>query len=138
MRRVPTAEEPATARFAERYGVDRHTMERLLAEALTRGGDYADVYCEHRFNRTVSFEARAVKGAGGNVMQGLGVRVASGHAVGHAYTERFTPAALRRAARTAARICAPADGWNCGPNGMVHGRPAGRAVSGHGHSIERT
>lgn len=92
--------------FAERYGVDGRAMERLLGEALSRGGDYAELYFEHRLSRSINFEEQSVKGATSGVLQGLGVRVVSGEAIGYAYTEEFDPNQLRRAARTAANISA--------------------------------
>src|SRR5262249_52225605 len=69
-----------------------------------RGGDYAELYFEHRESGHIRFEDQSVKSVGGGVMQGLGVRVIAGEAVGYAYTEDLSREAMRRAADTAAQI----------------------------------
>src|SRR5213594_3824725 len=93
-----------TGFFAQRYGVDARLMNDILAVALSRGGDYADLYFEHRQSSSILFEEQAVKNASGGVMQGVGIRVVQDDATGYAYTEELTPEAMREAARTAARI----------------------------------
>jgi TldD protein len=90
--------------FARRFGIDPRTCERLLGTALERGGDYAELYFEHRETGTISFEDQQVKSAGGGIMQGVGIRVIRGDAIGYAYTEDLSFAAMQRAASTAARI----------------------------------
>ncbi|HEV3495365.1 MAG TPA: DNA gyrase modulator, partial [Actinomycetes bacterium] len=92
--------------FKERYGVDEPLVASLLGEALTRGGDYAELFFEHQLSRSINFEEQAVKGTSSGVTQGVGVRVVCGEAIGYAYTEAFEPEAMRRAARTAANIAA--------------------------------
>lgn len=95
--------------FSERYGIDARLMNDILAAALARGGNYADLYFEHRQNSSIVFEEQAVKNAGGGVMQGVGIRVVHGDATGYAYTEDLTPEAMRQAAETAAKIASRAD-----------------------------
>src|SRR5712692_7070518 len=90
--------------FAERYGVDVKMMNDILAIALSYGGDYADLYFEHRATSSILFEEQAVKNAGAGVTQGVGIRVVAGDATGYAYTEELTPEAMRAAADTAAKI----------------------------------
>ncbi|HEX2037512.1 MAG TPA: TldD/PmbA family protein [Chloroflexota bacterium] len=92
--------------FKERYGVDEPLVASLLGEALSRGGDYAELFFEHQLSRSINFEEQAVKGTSSGVTQGVGVRVVCGEAIGYAYTEAFEPEAMRRAARTAANIAA--------------------------------
>src|SRR5437867_9549723 len=94
--------------FAQRYGVDAKLMNDVLAVALSRGGDYADLYFEHRQTSSIVFEEQAVKNASGGVLQGVGIRVVAGDATGYAYTEELTPEAMRQAADTAAKIAARA------------------------------
>jgi TldD protein len=79
-------------------------MSDILVAALSRGGDFADLFFEHRQTSSILFEEQAVKNAGGGTVQGMGVRVVSGEATGYAYTEDLTPQAMRQAAETAARI----------------------------------
>src|SRR5262245_25373173 len=97
---------PGATLLRERFAVDEAAAERLLGEALEAGGDYAELFFEHRAGGGITFEQQAVKSANRSVTQGLGVRVLLGEAVGYAYTEDLSPAAMSRAARTAARIAA--------------------------------
>src|SRR5438067_314169 len=92
--------------FAVRFGIDTGLMNDILAVALSRGGDYADLFFEHRQTSSIFFEEQAVKNAGGGVLQGVGVRVVAGDATGYAYTEELTLEAMRQAADTAAKIAA--------------------------------
>jgi TldD protein len=59
--------------FAERFGVTPNDLESLLSEALSAGGDYADLYLEHRVKDLLSLEEGIVKSASKNISQGLGV-----------------------------------------------------------------
>ena len=95
---------PAAAFFQDSFAVDAAVLGELLGAALGRGGDYAELYFEHRETGTILFEDRQVKTVGGGVMQGLGVRVIQGEAVGYAYTEDLSREAMRRACDTAAQI----------------------------------
>jgi TldD protein len=108
---------PSQSFFAERFGVDAKVMNDVLAVALSRGGDYADLYFEYRENSSILFEEEAVKNAGGGVVQGVGIRVVMGDATGYAYTEDLTAEAMRHAADTAARIARRGD--RVGPVGVA-------------------
>src|SRR5215208_13180 len=90
--------------FADRFGIDAKVMNDILAMALSQGGDYADLYFEHRRSSSIFFEEEAVKNAGAGVIQGVGIRVVQGDSTGYAYTEELAPEAMRRAAETAAKI----------------------------------
>ncbi len=92
------------ALMRERFGIDEATAQGLLDIALSKGGEYAELYFEHKTGGSIQFEQSAVKNATRSVNQGLGVRVLLGEAVGYAYTEDLSSDAMRRAADTAARI----------------------------------
>lgn len=84
--------------------VDAETCRKLLGIALSRGGDYADLFFEYRAGGGLSFEEGMTKSASRGVSMGLGVRVQRGDATGYAHVEDLTWEAMRRAAETAARI----------------------------------
>ena len=84
--------------------VDADLARRLLTLALSRGGDYADLFYEYGASGSYSYDEGILKGAGRAVTMGLGVRVMKGDATGYAYVEELTPEAMDRAARTAAQI----------------------------------
>jgi TldD protein len=84
--------------------VDAQLAEKLLAVALARGGDYADLFFEYRAAGGLVFDEGILKTASRGVSMGLGVRVQKGDATGYAYVERLDWEAMRRAADTAAQI----------------------------------
>ena len=77
-------------------------IERLLATAMARGADFAEVYVERNEFNAVALEEGAVKSAQNGLSQGVGVRVIAGPRVGYAYSDDLDDEALLRAAQTAA------------------------------------
>ncbi|MBX7218961.1 MAG: metalloprotease TldD [Blastocatellia bacterium] len=90
--------------FSSRFHISHEDLYGLLAEALGKGGEYADLYFEYRLSNTLSLEEQIVKSANQSVTQGVGVRVVVGEKTGYAYTDEITVESIRRAARTAACI----------------------------------
>jgi TldD protein len=99
----------AEAFFKDRYSIDTGIAQELLGIAMSRGGDHAELYFEHRTGSNITFEQQVVKSASRTTTQGLGVRVLLGDAIGFAYTEDLARDAMRRAADTAARIASRGD-----------------------------
>jgi TldD protein len=90
--------------FRTRFALDEQVFEDLLGEAMSQGGDYAELYFEYRESESIQFEDQRVRNVGGGVTQGLGVRVISGDAIGYAYSEDLSRERMRQAASTAAHI----------------------------------
>jgi TldD protein len=86
--------------------IDTVLATRLLGEALSAGGDYADLYFEYRVTADYTYEEEQVKTVGRGVTLGLGVRVTKGDATGYAYTEDLGWERMAHAARTAGQIAA--------------------------------
>ena len=84
--------------------IDAKLAERLLAVALSKGGDYADLFFEYRAAGGLVFDEGILKSASRGVSMGLGVRVQKGDATGYAYVEQFDWDAMKHAAETAAQI----------------------------------
>jgi len=80
------------------------TVEQLLATAMERGGDFAEVYVERAENTAVVLEERKIRSAQTGLQQGVGIRVISGQKVGYAFSDDLEPEALLLAARTAVLI----------------------------------
>jgi TldD protein len=87
-------------------GIDAVVAEQLLGEALSSGGDYADLYFEFRCGADFVLEETQVRSVGRVLVVGLGVRVLRGDATGYAYTEELSAARMSEAARTAGHIAA--------------------------------
>src|SRR5690349_15971128 len=92
--------------FAGRCGITRHDLESYLAEALSQGGDYADLYFEYLATSAISVDESIVKSASQGVSLGVGIRVISGERTGYAYTGDLSPEKIRKAAKVAACIAA--------------------------------
>lgn len=90
--------------FCDRYGLTLGDIDRLIATALARGGDYADLFFEYRVSNSVSYEEQIVKSASKSITQGVGVRVITGDKTGYAYTDDISFDAIRKAAETASHI----------------------------------
>ncbi len=90
--------------YFDRFGVTEEMIRRTLAEALSRGGDHADVYFQHRVASDVGLEDGEVNRAHASVELGVGVRVVKGDQTGYGYTEDLALPALMECARTAAAI----------------------------------
>lgn len=86
------------------FGVTEADLKKVMAAALEKGGDYADLYFEHTFNNSVSLMDGTVNRCASNIDFGMGVRVLAGDQTGYAYVEGITLDEMLRAARTAARI----------------------------------
>ena len=87
-----------------RFGVDLPLIRGAMDAALSRGGDFAELYFEHRVSHSIGLEDGAVNRAFTAVSLGVGVRVVQGDQTGYAYTEELTPKAVRDAAATAAVV----------------------------------
>src|SRR5947207_11025020 len=92
--------------FASRFGITRQDLEGYLGEALSQGGDYADLYFEYLLTSSISVDESMVKSAAQGVSMGVGVRVIAGERTGYAYSDDLSPEKVRKAARVAAHIAA--------------------------------
>jgi len=90
--------------FATHFQITRQDLEKYLAEALSHGGDYADLYFEHLATSSMSIDESMVKSAAQGVSVGVGVRVIAGERTGYAYSDDLSPEKIRKAARVAACI----------------------------------
>jgi TldD protein len=86
------------------WAIDSAVASKLLAVALSRGGDYADLFFEYRAAGGLVYDEGILKSASRGVSMGLGVRVQKGDATGYAYVERLDWDAMKAAAETAAQI----------------------------------
>ncbi len=86
--------------------VDPQLAARILHQALSRGGDFADLFFEYRRSGSLAMEDGRIRTVGGGVDMGMGVRVVQDSAVGYAYAESVEPEEMERAAETASQIAA--------------------------------
>jgi TldD protein len=86
--------------------MDKETLAKVIAKALEKGGDFADVYLENRISRQIVMEESVFKSGLYGISQGAGVRVISGNKTGYAYTDEITEEKLMRAAEIASFVAA--------------------------------
>jgi len=111
--------------FYEHLGLNDRLLERCLAEALSAGGDYADLYFEYITASSLMVDESLVKSASQGISAGCGLRVVSGERTGYAYTDDLSPERLLRAARTAALIASgpskqPVQGFHEAPSAGLY------------------
>jgi TldD protein len=93
-----------------RYNLTEADLERYLAEALSHGGEYADLYFEYLSTSSLSLDESMIKSATEGISVGCGVRVISGEKTGYAYTDDLAPEKIAHVARVAAHIASsPSD-----------------------------
>jgi TldD protein len=95
---------PAKVVYFSKFGVDERMLAETLSAALAKGGEYADVFIQHKVSRVMALEDGEVNRAYASVELGAGVRVVKGDQTGYAFTEDLTLEALKNAASTAAAI----------------------------------
>jgi TldD protein len=92
---------PAKAFFDRNFGIGTKDLEKVVAAALGKKADYADLFFEYRRNEGVSLEEGLVKNCSQSTSNGVGVRVLAETKTGYAYTDDITIENLEIAARTA-------------------------------------
>jgi TldD protein len=90
--------------FAAKFGITERDLESYLSEALSAGGDYADLYFEYLSTSSIGIDEGIVKSASESVTLGVGIRVIAGERTGYAYSDDLSPEKIRKAARVAALI----------------------------------
>jgi TldD protein len=90
--------------YYDHFLVNEKVIQDVMAEALSRGGDYCDLYFQHTISNYIGLEDKAVNRAYSDIDFGVGIRVLKGDQTGYSFTEEITPKAMKLAAQTAANI----------------------------------
>ena len=99
---APAASAHST--YFDQFGVDAGVLKRTLQKGLARGGDFCEIFLEHKVTHWLGMEDQAVNRAFSNVDLGAGIRVLKGDATGFAYCEDLSEKSLIAAASTAAEV----------------------------------
>ena len=100
---TPAGPAPGPSYF-NAFGVDEKLIGAAISEALSQGGEYADLFFQHRVAHNFVLEDGSVNRAFKGTELGVGVRVVKGDQTGYAFTEDLSLESIREAARTAATI----------------------------------
>ena len=101
----------SAAGYMEHFEVTATQLQKVLAAALEKGADYADLYFEHTVSNSASLQDKQVNSAYSNIAFGVGVRVLKGDQTGFAYAENTSMGSMLRAAKTAASIADSSSSW---------------------------
>ena len=106
------------------FGIDTAILERLVQEALSSGGSYADLFFENTTYGSLLLRDGAVTSGGNHVDFGMGVRVLSGEKTGYAYSESTAWEDMLSCAKAAAQIAEkPVDVSPYGTRNPSRGEP---------------
>ena len=84
--------------------IDTPVLERVLAEALRHGGEFAEVFAEDRSTSSALLDDGRVEELSSGRERGAGIRVVSGDTTGFAHTADLTESGLLRAAEAASAV----------------------------------
>ncbi|MFO7981585.1 MAG: TldD/PmbA family protein [Candidatus Aminicenantes bacterium] len=90
--------------FENEFGMSDQIYRKVLAEALSKGGDFADLFFEHSISNWVILEDGKVNRAYSDVSLGVGIRTVKGDQVGYGFTQDLTEKSMLKAAATSATI----------------------------------
>ncbi len=90
--------------FEKEFGVTDALCKRVLGKALSKGGDFADLYFEHTVSNWLGLEDRKVDRAYTSVNLGVGIRTVKGDQVGFGFTQELSEKSMMAAAAMAATI----------------------------------
>lgn len=96
----------------------RDLLQRIIARALRRGGDFAEVYVEDREGLGLRLEDGRIEATSGGREAGAAVRLLSGERTYYAYSDGVDEAALTAAADA---VAAAMSGGGAGPSVIMLG-----------------
>lgn len=103
--------------------LDEALLGKLLAAAMARGGEFAEIYVEDTLGADAVLDEEKIRSATIGANRGMGIRVLKGIKVGYAYSDDFSPEALLRTAETAALIAGGRGSWQPQPLRPQMARP---------------
>ena len=84
--------------------LERNIVEGVLATAMSRGGEFAEIFVEDRSTTSATLDQSRVEELTSGRERGAGIRVVVGDTTGFAHTADLSPASLGRAAEAAASV----------------------------------
>jgi TldD protein len=100
------AQAEAAGYFEREFGITEGLCRKVLAKALAKGGDFADLFFEHTISNYLMLEDGKVNRAYCDVALGAGIRTVKGDQVGYGFTQDLSDKTMLAAASTAATIAA--------------------------------
>lgn len=95
---------PSMQNYLEHFEVTPEMITQVLQASMAKGGDYADLFFEHKIYNRLGLEDGKVNSAFSNIDYGVGIRVLKGDQTGFAFSEDLSLDAMIKAAKMAAMI----------------------------------
>lgn len=96
--------DPNPIPYEDHFKISREDFEKILETALSRGGDFAEVFLEYQIYEFINMEDEIIKETAETVSLGMGIRVLSGDRTGYGYTSDLSPGMIQKAALTAGSV----------------------------------
>ncbi len=90
--------------YIDHFGLSEEDLRTTLVFALSKGGDFAEVFLEYRAYDYILMEDDIVKETAESIGVGCGIRVLAGEQTGFGYTNDLSLEKVQKAALTAAAI----------------------------------
>lgn len=90
--------------YLDHFEVSTEMLQKVIATAMSKGGDYADLFFEHKTTNSLGLQDGKVNRAYSNIDFGVGIRVLKGDQTGFAYSENIVLDDMLNAAKMAANI----------------------------------
>jgi len=101
--------------YLDHFEVNAEMLQKVIATAMSKGGDYADLFFEHKISNNLGLEDGKVNRAYSNIDFGVGIRVLKGDQTGFAYSENIALDDMLNAAKMAASIAGDKSTYNAVP-----------------------
>ena len=116
--------------------IDTPVLERVLAEALRNGGEFAEVFAEDRSNTSSMLDDGRVEELSTGRERGAGIRVVMGETTGFAHTADLSEQGLLRAAEAASAVTRSGEGSRSVAVGRLTGSGTGAGRPVHATGIK--
>lgn len=90
--------------YTDYFKVDTNIVNKVISAALSKGGDFCDLYFQYSESNSLALEDGVVNKTFAEIDIGVGIRVLKGEQTGFSYTEVLTLESMVKAARMAASI----------------------------------
>ena len=95
---------PDIQSYLNHFQVTPQMLQKVISEAMSKGGDYSDLFFQHRITNYLVLQDGKVNRAYSEVDYGVGVRTLKGDQTGYEYTESTILEDMQKVAKTASNI----------------------------------
>ncbi len=94
----------STLIFKDHYNIPLEELRKILNTALSRGGDFSEIFIEYKTFNFINMEEDIIKETAESISLGMGIRVLAGERTGYGYTNDLSFSKMKKAAITASSI----------------------------------